>query len=179
MYCPNCASQNQADVRFCTRCGTNLGVVSDALSGKPAGSSAIDERMLKVIKDYSKGRRETTTGAMLIPAGLLIMALLISLGVAPVGSFFIVCWMFFWGASALADGLGKWIGASGEMKALKEIVGPNAQARAAQQQFGAYSPPNYLAAPGEYPGSVTDQTTRQLEQKGYPRTTREQPEKTN
>ena len=31
--------------------------------------------------------------------------LLISVGVAPVGSFFIVCWMFFWGASALADGL--------------------------------------------------------------------------
>ena len=177
MYCPNCGSQNQVDVRFCTRCGTNLGVVTDALSGRPPSVSAIDERLLKVIKDHSKGRRDAITGAMLIPAGLLIMGLLISVGVAPVGSFFIVCWMFFWGASALADGLGKWIAASGEMKTLKDIAGPNLPARPAQDQLGAYSPPSHLTGPVEYPGSVTDQTTRQLEQKGYSRITQEQPEK--
>ncbi|HEY7910884.1 MAG TPA: hypothetical protein VIG62_03140 [Blastocatellia bacterium] len=178
MYCPNCGSQNQ-DVKFCTRCGTNLGTVTDALAGKTTGASSIDERLLKVIKDYSKGRRNAITGAVLIPAGLFVMSLLIWVGLPPVASFFIVCWMFFWGASALADGLGKWIAASGEMKTLKDIAGPKSLPGSSEEQAGVQVPPSFLTGPVEYPGSVTDQTTRQLEQKGFPRITKEQSERTN
>lgn len=33
MYCPKCAAQNVADSRFCRVCGTNLALVTQALSG--------------------------------------------------------------------------------------------------------------------------------------------------
>ena len=57
MFCPSCGSNNQEGVKFCTRCGTNLGVVTSALSGK-LGSSTIDERVMKLLKEYNKGRRD-------------------------------------------------------------------------------------------------------------------------
>lgn len=34
MYCPNCATQNTEDTKFCRLCGANLGLVSQALSGQ-------------------------------------------------------------------------------------------------------------------------------------------------
>jgi uncharacterized membrane protein YvbJ len=39
MYCPSCGSNNQPEIKFCTRCGTNLGVVSEALTGKILGKN--------------------------------------------------------------------------------------------------------------------------------------------
>jgi uncharacterized membrane protein YvbJ len=39
VFCPSCSSHNQDEVKFCTRCGTNLGVVSDALGGRLARKS--------------------------------------------------------------------------------------------------------------------------------------------
>ena len=40
MYCPNCGNQSTADLRFCRSCGTDLGVVSEALTGKLATTNA-------------------------------------------------------------------------------------------------------------------------------------------
>ena len=60
MYCPNCGSNNQAEVKFCTRCGTNLGVVSEAPTGKIAEKPAAGDRMAKLTRDYYRGRRDTT-----------------------------------------------------------------------------------------------------------------------
>jgi hypothetical protein len=121
--------------------------------------------MMKLIKDYHKGRRDAITGAVLIPAGVLIMGIMATAGLPPIAAFFIICWMFFWGVSALADGLGKWIGSSGEMKSL----GLMAQ-RVAPPQISQGQPPvtGYSTGPIEYPGSVTEQTTRQLEQRPIP-----------
>src|SRR5687767_5554044 len=116
MYCPNCGVNNQAELKFCTRCGTNLGVVSDALTGNTKGKPDPEDRMAKVLRDYYRGRRDTITGVVIIPAALLIMAIMMAAGLKPIGAFFIVCWMFFWGAGSLAAGLGKWIAASTEMK---------------------------------------------------------------
>src|ERR1700716_359617 len=114
MYCPNCGSNNQAELKFCTRCGTNLGVVSEALNGKLAGQAGVDDRVAKVMRDYYRGRRDTITGGMLIPAGLLIMSIMVASGMNAIGAFFFVFWMFIWGASALASGLGKWIASRAE-----------------------------------------------------------------
>ena len=171
MYCPNCGSNNQPEIKFCTRCGTNLGVVSEALTGKIAGKTGVDDRMAKLMKDYYRGRRDTITGAVLIPAGLLVMAIMVAAGLKPIGAFFIICWMFFWGAAALAGGLGKWIASNSELKSLgygsqSQIQGaPLPQAGSANQ---AQLPPSgYSTGPVGYPGSVTEQTTRQLDERGF------------
>jgi hypothetical protein len=171
MYCPSCGSNNQPEIKFCTRCGTNLGVVSEALTGKIAGKIDADDRMAKLVRDYYRGRRDTITGGVLIPAGLLIMALMVASGMNAIGAFFIVFWMFIWGAAALASGLGKWIASSGELKSLG--YGSQSQIQGAPSQQGASAlrhelpPSGYSTGPVDSPGSVTEHTTRQLEERGY------------
>ena len=118
MYCPNCGSNNPAEVKFCKQCGTNLGLVSDALTGNITEKPSAEDRMAKVMRDFYKGRRDTITGAVLLPAGLLILGIMVAAGLKPIAAFFIICWMFFWGVSALANGLGKWMAANAEMKLL-------------------------------------------------------------
>lgn len=184
MYCPSCGSNNVADVRFCTRCGTNLGVVSEALTGKlitrlPTGT-VDNEHIAKLMGDYYRGRRETITGAVLIPAGVLIMALLVVAGMPAIASFFIICWMFFWGAASLAGGLGKWIASSAEMKSLG--IGSQSQFQGAPVQPLIEPPakqrelPGFSTGPVDFP-SVTEQTTRQLNELDYAANPKREPER--
>lgn len=165
MYCPQCGSQNKPDTKFCTRCGMNLGVVSDALAGRKV-SPLVEERLLKTIRDFARGRRDATTGAVLIPAGLMVMAILVFAGLPPVGAFFICCWMFFWGASALASGLGKWAASSAEMKAIGFDPAHGGRTdglleRSTPQERLA-EPSGYSTDPLAGPASVTEHTTREL-----------------
>lgn len=169
MYCPQCAHENQPDIKFCTRCGTNLGLVSEALGRKPAGSAHIDERVAKVIKDYYHGRRDTITGIVLLPSAVKAIALLILFDMPPVGAFFIFSWMIFWGISALASGLGKWVAASGELKALG-YQPPSSKLWLRLQKLlsreDTPQPINSLTERVEIPVSVTEHTTRELEARG-------------
>lgn len=181
MYCPNCAHENQPDIKFCTRCGTNLAVVSEALGSKQARSKTIDERLGKVIKDYYRGRRDTITGLVLLPAAVKAVSLLIMLGLPPVGSFFIVSWMVFWGIASLASGLGKWLAASGEMKALGYTPPPSKLWLRAQKLLSSASASeaakrqtSNVAELIEAPASVTEHTTRELEARGRVAPTAEQ-----
>lgn len=170
MYCPSCGSKNPHDIKFCTRCGTNIGVVSEALTGKISGKTGVDRRS-KLLKDYYGGRRDAITGAVLIPAGLMIMALMVAAGLKPIAAFFIICWMFFWGSAALAGGLGKWMASKGELNSLG--YGSQSQVQDAPlQQIGPENQAplplaDYSTGPVGYPGSVTEQTTRQLDERGY------------
>jgi hypothetical protein len=171
MYCPICSSNNVADIRFCTRCGTNLSVVSEALSGKSSGQPPIDERMVKVLKDYYSSRRATLIGALTLPIGLsLLMAMfqtgfpdhlliiaLIGLGLA------------IYGAIVGIWGVGHWVDSSSEMKALKIATSQNSLPLALRDAFntppvGGPRAPHYATDPIE-PGSVTEQTTRELDER--------------
>jgi hypothetical protein len=164
MYCPKCGSQNQDEIKFCTRCGTNLSVVTNALAGKSASQSPTEDRAAKVIKDYYRGRRDAITGAVLIPTTLLIMGILWFAGMKPIGAFFIVCWMFFWAAGALAGGLGKWLAASDEIKRFGYTSMPGALPPVERP---VVAPSPHSTGPVNYPGSVTEQTTRALDERAY------------
>jgi hypothetical protein len=170
MYCPNCGSNNQPEVKFCTRCGTNLGVVSEALTGKLPTQVADDEHNTKVMRDYYKGRKDTITGATLILAGLLIMAILVASGMEAVGAFFIIFWMFIWGAASLAGGLGKWMASSAQLKTFGTGSQSPFQGDVARPAIGAPTqapePVGFSTGPVAFP-SVTEQTTRQLSERGY------------
>ena len=172
MFCPSCGSNNQAEVKFCTRCGTNLGIVSEALTGRlPAQTAAEDDLMPKLMRDYYRGRKDTITGVTLLLAGLLIMAILVGAGMNAIGAFFIIFWMLIWGAASLAGGLGKWIASSGELKSLG--MGSQGELRAgyaprriepvsAERQSTGFS-----TGPVDFPGSATEHTTRQLSEREH------------
>src|ERR1044071_1680968 len=80
MYCPTCGSNNQEELKFCTRCGTNLDAVSDVLRGRTTGVQATDERMVALLKDYYRGRRMTIIGSAASLIALFKLALLLLLG---------------------------------------------------------------------------------------------------
>jgi hypothetical protein len=170
MYCPGCGSNNQPEVKFCKRCGTNLGVVSEALTGNVPIRAVDNEHTTKLMRDFYRGRKDTITGATLILAGLLIMGILVGSGMGAVGAFFIIFWMFIWGAASLAGGLGKWIASSTEMKALG--LGSQSHFQGARVQPVIEPPATQREPPGFSTGvvdfpSVTEQTTRQLNERDY------------
>ncbi|HEU4387683.1 MAG TPA: zinc-ribbon domain-containing protein [Blastocatellia bacterium] len=164
MYCPNCGAQDVDGTRFCKRCGTNLTDVSQALSGRLRTPEHAQD-LVKPLKDYFSGRRHSVFGAALIGGGLLIMTLLTLVGMNPMGAFWIVFWMFVWGVIQLASGLSRLFAAGGELRALGYDPSP-ALPKPARAELSPPQSPGYSTGPVTPPTSVTDQTTRRLEEKG-------------
>jgi hypothetical protein len=173
MYCPSCGSNNKTGIRFCTRCGTNLAAVEDALGGKPARRSEIDDRTVKLLKDYYDGRRSTAVGAVSLTLGLLLLTPLLAMDwmdkLAVIGLFGLGCLVY--GAIALIAGIAAWIQSSSEMKALELTTGRSLMDRPAREalatapdELATGAARGYSTDPIVSPASVTEQTTRQLDQ---------------
>ena len=171
MYCPSCGSDNQNEVKFCRRCGVNLGVVSDALSGRPAEQSQIDERMVKVFKDYYRGRNAVIIGTAASLIALFKVTLFALIGL-PAGTGFLgtLAGLFFlFRAIALVWGTAKWNNAASEIKAIGRAAAAGKSLRPAEEHAGLLSgdtPGIRDAVPSTDPlgfPSVTEQTTRHLD----------------
>ena len=171
MYCPNCGSSNQAEIKFCTRCGTNLNVVSEALSGKSATPSQLDERMVKLLKNYYSSRRASLIGALTLPVGLALLTAMFVTGfpehlmvIALLG-----LGLTIYGAIVGIWGIGTWIDSTSEMKALDIVVPTHSLPAASRDKLDTSRITSIPALVERYstdpidPGSVTDGTTRQLE----------------
>ena len=172
MYCPSCGVNNRDEVKFCTRCGTNLDVVSDALSGKSTGSLETDDRMVRLLKDYYRSRRMTIIGGIASLIALFKLALLLALGfpekMIPLAA--LAAGLLIYGLFALIWGMTKWNNSSSEIKALgfsppkgkKLAPAPN------QLRLGAdpasIRAPAYATDPIASQSSVTEHTTRLLDE---------------
>ena len=55
MYCPNCATQNSDDGKFCRTCGANLSLVPQALTGE------LPERRSRRHRRHRRSRAESRT----------------------------------------------------------------------------------------------------------------------
>ena len=170
MYCPGCGVNNRDEVKFCTRCGTNLDVVSDALSGKSTAAPETDERMVRLLKDYYRGRRMTIIGGAASLISLFKLALLLVLGfpekMIPLAA--LAAGLLLYGLFALIWGMTKWNNSSSEIKALgfsppksKKLAPVPNQLRLTANQ-ASISTPTYTTDPIKIPGSVTEQTTHLL-----------------
>jgi hypothetical protein len=169
MYCPNCGLQNQAGSKFCKQCGTNLAAVSDALSGKLKQPESSKE-LVKLIKEFQSGRRKAVQGAALFGGGIVIMILLTIARMPMRTSFWIISWMFLWGIIEFAMGISKWVASSGELKALgywgeQPVLHNSDQKRPSAQLKVVTAGEDYSTGPLSQPGSVTEDTTRRLEEK--------------
>ena len=92
MYCPTCASENRDGSKFCRKCGSNIALVPQAMSGmlpdlSESDEAAANQYAVKVERGIKKSvmgfcfvlvalvmilGRNPTGWAFLIPAGILI-----------------------------------------------------------------------------------------------------------
>ena len=166
MYCPNCGSDNQAEIRFCTRCGTNLEVVQDALTGKLSTPSKFDHRMVRLLKNYYRGRRGVMIGAPMALAGIIVQAIIFALGFPEEMIPFSVLALvpIICGLISVFIGISRWNSAGSELKAIGDVDPQATLPRATPvlpeepRNIGAYS-----TEPIGGPASVTEQTTRHLD----------------
>lgn len=176
MYCPSCGSNNQADIKFCTRCGTNLGVVSDALRGRSTGALETDERTVTLLKDYYRSRRMMIIGGAASALSLFKLAGPFLLGFPDKMIPIVILSLAFLLLSLVAFvwGLVKWNNSSSEIKALgispakgKELrATPNQSLLpAAQPSVGASA---HATDPIALPSSVTEHTTHLLDESDQP-----------
>lgn len=132
MYCPQCATPNADDVKFCRSCGRELEAVALALSGKPAkpdkgGASRVEP---KTAQDWAEKHIEGVSG---ITRGSILLAVPLLAGVAMAlfmpASFvapWILLWMvFFWvvlfGWMAVWGGIQMAYGISGVLEAKRRL----------------------------------------------------------
>jgi hypothetical protein len=162
MFCPKCGIQNPETGKFCRSCGTDLGNVSDALSGKLARAHSLIDR---------KGKPISLESAMTkFFMGIAFLAVSIALGVSGRGTGWWF-WMLIPALMFIGSGAAQYIqlknaGASGPRFA------PNDQNSISGSPPNAALPPsqtNYVPAESRYktgdlvPPSVTDSTTKLLD----------------
>jgi len=152
MFCPLCSNHNLDEAKFCRVCGTNLELVSLALTNRlplaPPPGNQLQKR--------AAGTGAVVQGTILLGTSLLIFfaGLLFSRGPMPWLVFWTVFfgWMACWGSIALAIGVGRLI--EGKVGRSKGELQPGSSES---------SPITFLPN-----ASVTDHTTRQLGQRKGP-----------
>ena len=172
MYCPGCGSNNKSETKFCTRCGTDLAAVSNALAGNKREPTEFDERMVGLFKDYYQGRRSIVIGVIAIALALMKLMLGALIGLSDKFQFvsFFLMALAIYGFVALFAGLAKWTASSSEIKAIERAASltplpPPAERRAIQSAGDADTlSKNYSTDAIPVPVSVTEQTTRRLAQ---------------
>jgi hypothetical protein len=185
MYCPKCGSNNQDEIKFCTRCGMNLAVVADAVNGKSAGQSPLDERMVNLFKDYYRGRNGLIIGGAICALVAITVILAGAFHFAEKGDLLstLAGFLLVYGIIILIWGAAKWNESASEIKALERAAAkgvslPTAEPRRA---LSANEPASIRVDalstdPIEMPASVTEQTTRALDERAYHYPVENQPE---
>ncbi len=184
MYCPNCGSKNQTDLKFCTRCGANLAVVSEAINSKSADKLLSDDPLVELLKKYYDGKRSTAVGVGSMLIGLTVLAILLKLNVPEnlTGVLLngVAACALIYGAIAIIYGLAGWIESSSSLKALgydkpknavpkpknsiAELPAASTVINVKSYNTDSINAPINIEDSTNAPASVTEQTTRHLEE---------------
>ena len=162
MFCPKCGIQNPETGKFCRSCGTDLGNVSDALSGKlPAAQNLVDR----------KGKPISLESAITkFFMGIAFLVIAIALGVTGKGTNWWF-WMLIPSLMFIGSGIAHYIqlksaGTSGARFApvdQNSISAPASQPALPPTQTEYVSPESRYKTGDLVPPSVTDGTTKHLE----------------
>ncbi len=168
MFCPKCGTKNPENGKFCRNCGTDLNLVSEAISGKPA------LRQEQELTDC-KGKKVTFEGAMgKLFMGIAFLIVSVALAVTGIGKSWWF-WMLIPAFSMLGAGIAQIIQIRQKKYQPVTNFASNAQNNFQPQTNYAELPPNqteYVSPQkskfetGEFverPPSVTERTTRHLE----------------
>jgi hypothetical protein len=162
MFCPKCGIQNPETGKFCRSCGTDLGNVSDALSGKlPVGQPLM----------CGKGKPITLETAITkFFTGIAFLAIAVALGVTGKGAGWWF-WMLIPALTLLGSGVAQYVQLknAGRIGARFAPGGRNILTNASPnnalppQQTTFVSPESQYKTGDLVPPSVTDRTTKHLE----------------
>ncbi|HQU91661.1 MAG TPA: zinc-ribbon domain-containing protein [Pyrinomonadaceae bacterium] len=166
MFCPKCGIKNPDDGKFCRSCGTDLGNVSDVLSGK-----------LQIEKGCmnSKGKPislESSLTKLFMGVAFLIVSIVLGFSGMGRGWWF---WMLIPALMFIGGGLAQFIQVRSASKGTVQfssynqgsISGANVNATALPPQQTNFVAPESRYRTGDLvPPSVTDNTTRHLEMNG-------------
>jgi hypothetical protein len=165
MFCPKCATPNADDARFCRSCGTDIGLVPQALSGSLAErlAAAEDSTRHGRHRRHRSGGKPVTIERAVQSFFMGLAFIFIAFAVrtwAPAGNIWWF-WMFLPAASLLADGVGTYLRLAREEKKRETLT--------YTPPPSAVTPPRHVSAlpprdTGEMipPPSVTEGTTRHL-----------------
>src|ERR1044072_2125885 len=166
MFCPNCASQNVDNAKFCRACGLELENVALAMRNKAAPYS-------NWLELYSESKSKTAVGAIMAGAALLILVIpaIVMKDFFPwvvIWSAFF-CWLGVWGIIKFALSVGDLIRAKTMLKAQYHY---NAELPSGEQHGLPAAPAEDQAPNSRYatdqlrsPPSVTEHTTKFLDNK--------------
>ena len=162
MYCPECATPNVDLAKFCRLCGTNLEALGLALSdNRSLATQSVTTGKLIGNDDWltkeSAAERKVVEGSVLLGVSSLIaiIAFFVTRGRFawfPIWTVFFG-WLTCWGTISLAFGLGRLI----EARSMLRRLHPRSETPSLFDKDNAVRTP--------LPPSVTEHTTRQLEQK--------------
>jgi len=162
MFCPKCGTQNPETGKFCRSCGTDLGNVSQALSGIPPQPVQILDRKGKPVS-WDRAITKIFTGV-----AFLVISIVLSFSTMGRGWWF---WMLIPAFTSLGAGIAQFI----QLKKLEKgtpVYSPNIGDRAIPPAQNSSLPPSqteYVSPDSRYktgelvPPSVTEGTTRHLE----------------
>ena len=149
MYCPNCASQNNDDAKFCRACRANLALIPQALTGElPEGRRRRHRRGFTHggSADLPNGITKAFTGIGFILIAFILCLLRQYWGV----------WMLIPGFGALGKGVAEIVAAR---EAQKAVVGSRQVQMPPAPNTGSLAAANPPELTGP-PPSVTESTTK-------------------
>ncbi|CAN5500277.1 MAG: zinc ribbon domain-containing protein [Acidobacteriota bacterium] len=164
MFCPKCGVQNPETGKFCRSCGTDLGNITDALSGKLRKSQALVDKKGKPV-NFEGAITKTFTGF----AFLIIAIILAITGAAGAKVWWF--WMLIPAFGSLGAGVAQYIQLKKQESGNSTIAGPDDRNVLIANQNAALPPlqTEYVKPESRYktgdlvPPSVTDGTTKHLE----------------
>lgn len=165
MFCPKCGIENPNDGKFCRKCGCDLKVVSDALSGKLTISDHYN------IKKNKKGTN-WESALTLVFVSIAFFAISIFLAFQPMAAFWWF-WLLIPAFATLAQGIGKIIDLKQDREDNIKISSSENAALPESETANALPPKqtefvsdiiDIKKQPGDLvPPSVVEGTTRKLE----------------
>lgn len=177
MFCPKCGTQNPETGKFCRTCGTDLGTVSEALSGKTSNKPqgfGMFEPVQPMSLTNRRGRPvtwESAFGKLGLGVAFVLVAFILGATGMGRGWWF---WMLIPGFLMLASGAAQCVQITKSEQQKNFSPQPERQNRneiSSAPKNSALPPPQteYVSPESRYktgdlvPPSVTDGTTRHLE----------------
>ena len=166
MYCPSCGVENLEGASFCRGCGANVSLVPQALSGHlPAGQSAAGDQGGEASARRGKRARGPRVENAVVPffMGLAFLCVAFALAFTRMGHGWWF-WLFIPAFGMMGRGVAEYLRLKQHEQSRAPRYPPFVTPTAAAPARDTGALPPHQPPAGYAPGSVTEGTTRLLEQ---------------